>query len=111
MRKAFAVLILALLAVFCVRFIQPYLDNLRFQRYVEEIAQDESSMTRPDDAIRVAVLEKAANIGLPVKAEDVHIWRSGESLRIDLKYNARVDLLLYTVDLHFYPGASAHVGK
>jgi hypothetical protein len=27
--------------------------------------------------------------------------------RIDVRYNARVDLPLYTVDLHFYPGAGS----
>jgi hypothetical protein len=68
-------------------------------------------MTRPEESLRVEVLQKAANIGLPVKADDVHIWRTGESLRIETRYNARVDLLLYSVDLHFYPSASAHVGK
>ena len=105
-RTAFAVLILALLVVCCVRVIPPFLDNQRLQRYVEEIAQDEAAMTRPEGALRVAVLEKAAFLGLPVKADNVQVRRSGESLRIDLRYNARVDLLLYAFDLHFYPGAS-----
>ena len=27
--------------------------------------------------------------------------------RIDVRYVARVDLPLYTVDLHFYPGAGS----
>ena len=105
-RAVFAFLILGMLVICCVRVVPPFLDNQRLQRYVEEIAQDESSMTRPEGALRVAVLEKAAFLGLPVKADNVHIRRSGESLRIDLRYNARVDLLLYAFDLHFYPAAS-----
>jgi hypothetical protein len=106
LRVAIGVLILALMIVFCARFVPPYLDNMRLQSYVEEIAQDAESQTRPDDALRVAVLEKAAFLGLPVKADNVHIKRSGDKMRIDLRYNSRVDFLLYTVDLHFYPGAS-----
>jgi hypothetical protein len=51
------------------------------------------------------VLEKAAALGLPVKAEDVHIRRVEDNTRIDVRYIVRVDFPLYTVDLHFYPGS------
>jgi hypothetical protein len=51
------------------------------------------------------VLEKAASLGLPVKAGDVHIRREGEAMRIEVRYIVRVDFPLYTVDLHFYPGS------
>ena len=30
-----------------------------------------------------------------------------EGLRIDVRYVVRVDLPVYTVDLHFHPGAGA----
>jgi hypothetical protein len=55
----------------------------------------------------VAVLEKAAFLGLPVKAENVLIKRSTDSIRIDVRYFVRVDFPIYTVDLHFYPGAGS----
>ena len=56
-------------------------------------------------ADKKAVLEKAAALGLPIKADNVHIKRSGDSTRIDVRYIVRVDFPLYTVDLHFYPGS------
>ena len=107
LRIAAALLILVILAVLGARLLPLYLENMRLQSYVEGIAQDAENRTRPDDMLRVAVLEKAALLGLPVKADNVHIKRSSDTVRIDVRYIVRVDLPLYTVDLHFYPGAGS----
>jgi len=104
-RTAIAVLILGILAALGARLLPVYLDNLRLQSYVEGMARNEETRTRPDEALRVAVLEKAASLGLPIRADNVHIKRSGDSTRIDVRYIVRVDFPLYTVDLHFYPGS------
>jgi len=105
LRIAVAVLILGILAAFGARLLPVYLDNMKLQSYVAGMAQNEEARTRPDEAIQVDVLEKAASLGLPVKADNVHIKRSGDGMRIDVRYIVRVDLPLYTVDLHFYPGS------
>ena len=107
LRIALAIVILVALAAFGVRLLPLYLDNMRLQSYVDGIAQDAEARTRPDEALRVTVLEKAASLGLPVRADNVHIKRSTDSVRIDVRYIVRVDLPLYTVDLHFYPGAGS----
>ena len=107
LRIAAAALILVVLAVLGARLLPLYLDNMRLQSYVEGIAQNEEARTRPDDALRVAVLERAAFLGLPIKAENVHIKRSSDTMRIDVRYIVRVDFPMYTVDLHFYPGAGS----
>jgi uncharacterized protein DUF4845 len=107
LRIAAAVLILIGLAVLGARLLPLYLDNMRLQSYVEGITQDAENRTRPDDALRVAVLDKAAFLGLPVKAENVRIKRSEDGVRIDVRYIVHVDFPMYTVDLHFYPGAGS----
>jgi len=107
LRIAAAVLILIILAALGARLLPLYLENMRLQSYVEGITRDAEIRTRPDDALRVAVLEKAAFLGLPVKADNVHIKRSSDNLRIDVRYIVRVDFPMYTVDLHFYPGAGS----
>ena len=60
LRIAAALLILLVLAVLGVRLLPLYLENMRLQSYVEAITQNAENRTRPDDALRVAVLEKAA---------------------------------------------------
>jgi hypothetical protein len=107
LRVAAAVLILIALAIMGARLLPIYLYNMRLQSYVERITQDAENRTRPDDQLRVAVLEKAAFLGLPVKAENVRIKRSEDTMRIDVRYIVRVDFPMYTVDLHFYPGAGS----
>ena len=107
LRIAAAVLILIALAIMGARLLPLYLDNMRLQSYVERITQDAENRTRSDDVLRVAVLEKAAFLGLPVKAENVRIKRSEDNVRIDVRYIVRVDFPMYTVDLHFYPGAGS----
>jgi hypothetical protein len=105
LRIAAAILVLTLLIFTIARLAPYYLENMRLQSYVEGITQDADSRTRPDDMLRVAVLEKAASLGLPVTAGDVQIKRSNETMRMDVRYVVHVDFPIYTVDLHFYPGA------
>jgi len=57
--------------------------------------------------LRSWVLSRAADLELPVVAGNVQIQRTAESVRIDVRYVVHVNLPLYTVDLHFYPGAGS----
>ena len=106
-RIAAAVAVLAALLGFGVLFAPIYADNLKLQTYVAEITHRVDSQNQPDEALRQNVLNKAHELDLPVKADNVHIIRSPDGLRIDVRYFVRVTLPGYTVDLHFYPGAGS----
>jgi hypothetical protein len=106
-RIAAAVLVLAALLGFGALFAPIYVDNLKLQTYVEEITRGADNQKQPDEALRQIVLKRARELDLPVMADNVHIMRSTEGLRIDVRYFVRVTLPGYTVDLHFYPGAGS----
>jgi lipase chaperone LimK len=106
-RIAAAVLVLAALLGFGAMVVPIYADNLRLQTYVEEITRRVDSQNQPDETLRQNVLHRALELNLPVKADNVHIIRSPEGLRIDVRYFVRVTVPGYTVDLHFYPGAGS----
>jgi len=106
-RIAAAVAVLAALLGFGALFAPIYVDNLKLQTYVAEMTRRVESKSRPDEAIRQDVLQKARELDLPVKADNVHIIRSPDGLRIDVRYFVRVTIPGYTVDLHFYPGAGS----
>jgi hypothetical protein len=106
-RIAAAVLVLVALLGFGVMFAPIYVDNLKLQTYVEEITRRVDTQNQPDEALRQNVLNKALELDLPVKADNVHITHSPEGLRIDVRYFVRVTVPGYTVDLHFYPGAGS----
>ena len=74
---------------------------------MEDVTHRPAAPTSSDDVLRSWVLSKAADLELPVMAGNVHIQRTAESVRIDVRYVVHVDLPLYTVDLHFYPGAGS----
>lgn len=81
--------------------IPPYFQNFQYQRYLDGAVERAQS----PDALVADVVNKAAQMGLPVSLGDVHATRTGNGLRVDIIYIIRVDLPLYTVDLHFHPSA------
>lgn len=102
-RVALGVAVLVVLGAMVVQLLPVYLRNLQFQRMLNELAAGErsSGFLRPEEMIRVEVVNTAAAMGLPVRADQVRVSRDGERLRIETLYVVPVDFSLYTVDLHF----------
>jgi hypothetical protein len=107
LRQAAGVIVLAVLVLLGFRLIPFYFHNQELQQFVEEATHRPAALTSGDDVLRSWVLTKAADLELPVVADNVHIHREAEKLRIEVRYVVRVNLPLYTVDLHFYPGAGS----
>jgi hypothetical protein len=106
-RIAAAIAVLAALLGFGILFAPIYAGNLKLQSYVAEITHRVDSQSQPDETLRQNILNRAHELDLPVKADNVHISHSPDGLRIDVRYFVRVTLTGYTVDLHFYPGAGS----
>lgn len=101
-RVALGILVLCGLVAIGILLVPPYFQNSRFQRYLDD------AVTRPVSAevLRADIVNRAAQMGLPLREGDVRITpRDGNGLRVDIVYVNRVDLALYTVDLHFHPSA------
>jgi len=106
-RIAAAWAVLAVLAAFSVVLAPTYYRNLKLQRSVAEITQNVENLAKPDDSIRLLVLNRAQELDLPVKADNVHINRWQRKFRIDVGYFVRVAFPGYTVDLHFHPASTS----
>jgi hypothetical protein len=104
---AAAAVVLAALLAFTAMFAPVYFRNLELQNFVSDVTQRVENRTNSDDVLRTWVLDRAHQLDLPVKEDNVHIIRSREGVRIDVRYFVRVSLPGYTVDLHFYPGAGS----
>jgi hypothetical protein len=96
--------LLAMLAI-GVLLLPPYVRNFRFQRQIDELSRDRANLGRPAELVQVQVAERASRIGLPVTADQVRVAPGKDRTRIEVRYFVRVDLPLYTVDLHFRPSA------
>jgi hypothetical protein len=106
-RIALGVIVLAGLVFFAAMFAPIYFHNMQLQNFVADVAARPDTASKSDDLVRTWVLDKAHELDLPVKSDNVRILHSREGTRIDVRYFVRVDLPLYTVDLHFYPGAGS----
>lgn len=101
LRIGAAVVILAGLAVSAVLMLPLYYRNFEFQRRLEQLALQSDAATQPAGVVRTQVLSAAAELGLPVRSDQIAVERAGERYRLRVLYVRRVDLLVYTVDLHF----------
>lgn len=81
----------------------PYFANMRFQRYLDEVVETAASA----EVLRAQIVSKAAQMDLPVRVGDVRVRRRETGFRVEIVYVVRVDLPLYTVDLHFHPAAGS----
>ncbi|MEX2263989.1 MAG: hypothetical protein WD696_18700, partial [Bryobacteraceae bacterium] len=59
--------VLALLGFFAVHLVPFYWNNLKLQRFVEEAASHPENREKGEEFLKVAVLEKAESLGLPVR--------------------------------------------
>ena len=98
---------LGVLVFLGVRLTPIYIHNQQLQQFVDEVTHRADAPASSDDVLRARVLEKAADLDLPVVADNVQIERTAGSVRMDVRYIVHVSLPLYTVDLHFYPGAGS----
>ena len=96
------VVLLALLGI-CLILIPPYAANWRFQRYLNQMADDPATASESFDQVRAKVLTEAHSLGLPLTAGDIQVTPSQNALRIDALYVVHVDIAGYSVDLHFRP--------
>ncbi len=106
-RIAAGVLVLAALGGFAAMFTPIYFHNHELQDFVAAMTRRVDNQTKSDDVLRSAVLDKAHQLRLPVAEGDVHVFRSPDGLRIEVRYLVPVNLPGYTVNLHFYPGAGS----
>jgi hypothetical protein len=104
-RTAAGIGVLLLLALMAVLLVPPYYENWKLQGYIDELAGDPASAAKPPDTLRANIVNKAASLGLPVRGGDVRVNTAGGALRIEILYVVRVELPVYTVDLHFRPKA------
>lgn len=106
-RLAAGILILAGMVFVAFMMLPPYIDNFHLQQSLEEFVARPESLALTEDAVRLNVVERAAQLGLPLRTNQVRVDRGTSRLRVEILYAVRITLPLYTVDLHFHPAAGS----
>ena len=98
--------VLVVLVFVGILLIPPYVENWKLQQYLNDLDTKAATAQTPVEVIRANVVNKAAELGLPVHTEDVRVSRSADGpVRIEVLYVVHVGMSVYTVDLHFRPAA------
>ncbi len=103
LRRVGGAIVLLLMAAVGLLLIPSYAANWEFQNFITGISRDPGKLS--PEAIRAAILSKAASLGLPVHSGDVHVQLSAGRAQIDVLYVVHVSKAGYTLDLHFRPSA------
>lgn len=105
LRRATGLVVLAAVVVVCLQLAPVYWNAWRFRRYVAEVAARPENRERPEEWVRALLVNRAAQLGLPVRSDQVRLDRSRGRLELEVRYVAPVRFAFYTVDLHFRPRA------
>jgi hypothetical protein len=102
-----AILVLLSMAGVLLALAPVYFDNFRLSQYIRSLARRPNAASTPDETIRSAVVDRARELDLPIRPEDVKISHSQGKLELQMKYAVQMDFPLYQVDLHFHPSATS----
>ena len=101
-RKIAGVVVLLALAGIGAILLVPYGRNFQYQNALDEIV----SRATNADALQAAAVDKAASLGIPLKASDVKVIPTPSGgFTVDIVYLVHIDVGFYAVDLHFHPSA------
>ena len=91
LRKLVTLIIVALILHAAWRAGSAYWVYYRFEDAIQEVAQFGGDST--DQEIRATVMKTAAEMGVPLKAEDVDVRKTQAKLFINASYDTRLELL------------------
>ena len=101
-RKIAGIVVLLALAAIGAVLLVPYGRNFQFQSALDDIVSSATNAT----ALQAATVDRAASLGIPLKASDVKVIPGPNGgFKVDVVYLVRVDVVFYAVDLHFHPAA------
>jgi len=104
-----ALLSLAFLAAIifvAIKTLPVYVNNYQLQDHIRQLSTQLAVRTRPatPDEVRNEVVAFAQDHGIPLTADNVKVTIASHVM-INLDYTVPVDLMVYTLKLHFTPSA------
>ena len=90
--------VLAVAVIIAMKVIPTRVAVAELQDYCEREAEQASLPRNTDARITDEILIKAQQENLPVRREDIKVWRDGSMTHIEVKYRVQLDLLVYTYD-------------
>jgi hypothetical protein len=91
-----------------VKIAPPYMDKFQLQDAMTTEARFAIANRKGEDDIRVDIMKKITELGIPATDKDLKILTSPTTVQITVHYVIPVDLIVYKFDLDFTPTADSH---
>lgn len=88
-----------------IKIIPVYVGNYELDDFIRQQTPYWLTSRAPGPKIQKTILDKAQDLGLPVTEDQVKVEAPGNFVRVSIDYTVPVDLLVYTLNLHFTPSA------
>ena len=90
----------------CHKTLPAYVNNFELQDHIQRLSTQLAVRTKPitPDSIRNEVVAFAQDHGVPLTADNVKVTIASR-VSISVDYTVAVDLMVYTLELHFTPSA------
>lgn len=89
------------LILFAVRIIPVYVRSYEFQDAVRSQAKFAGVEAKSPEAIREELLQKARQLNLPIRREQIQVSSRAAGVQITVRYSVPVDLIVRQVNLPF----------
>ena len=110
MNLIITLLILGSMVFAAVRVVPVYFANYQFQDAIE--SESRFALTgypkKSIEDVRDDVWQKAQELSIPVRKDDIRIDETNGSVTISLDYSVPIDLAVYQFTLNFHPHADNH---
>lgn len=88
-----------------IKIIPIYVNNYELDDYIREQTPYWLTQRARPEFIQKSILDKAQDLGLPITADQVKVEAPGSIVTVNIDYTVPVDLIVYTLQLHFTPSA------
>jgi cell division protein FtsL len=105
-KTLFFLALLAAVTFLAIKTLPAYVNNYQLQEHIRQLSIQLTVRTKPvtPEEIRDEVVGFAQDHGIPLSADNVKVTISSR-ISINLDYKVPVDLVVYTLRLHFTPSA------
>lgn len=101
-----AIVVVAALSYTTAKLVPPYVNNYQLQDHIRQVTIQAAARTRPTTPTEMQqdIIAYARDLGLDLGPENVKV-KVTSKIDIDLDYTVPVNLVVFTLPLHFTPSA------
>jgi hypothetical protein len=91
------------------QYVPAYFAAFQFNDYVRQEVKYAAASRKTADTLRANILQKADELGIPLKKDNIRITRRGPSFTLEVEYHWPVNMRIYQHELVFHASESGEM--